>query len=162
MAHQFTLPEFAKIVGAMQPATDAAGRTGRYVTLKNAHKAYIIFHINQANAATVACSVVQATAVAGTGSKALSAGIRWWSCLDVATSDTLVRRSDGASYTTDAGLKEKVVVAEIDPAALDQANGFDCIAPVTGASNVANITESQFILAPYRYPGDSSPTATTD
>jgi hypothetical protein len=37
-------------------------------------------------------------------------------------------------------VKEKLVVIEIDPATLDQANGFDCVKVATGASNAANIT----------------------
>jgi hypothetical protein len=110
MAHKFTLPEEAKIVGGMQPATDAAGRTGAYVSLKTAHKAYIVWHLTQGNAATVQCSVNQATAVAGTGAKAITTA-RWWSNLDTSVNDTLARQSDGANYTTDAALKNKVVSA---------------------------------------------------
>ena len=162
MATKFTLPEEAKIVGCIKPAADAAGRTGRYVTLKAAHKAYIVFHIDQGNAATIALTVNQAKDVSGTSAKALSAGIRWWSALDEATTDDLVRQSDGASYTTDAAVKEKVVVAEIDPTALDLANGFDCIAGVTGASNVANLTQGTYVLTPLRYPAAVPPTARVD
>lgn len=161
MASSFTLPEAAKIVSALKPATDAAGRTGAYVSLKGAHKAYVIVHIEQANAATVQVSVNQATAVAGTSAKAITTA-RIWSNLDAATSDELVRRTDAANYTTDAALKTKVVVIEIDPASLDQANGFDCIAVVTGASNVANLTQAVYVLTPLRYPAATPPSAVVD
>jgi hypothetical protein len=118
MASAFTLPEAAKIVNLLAPAADAAGRTSAYVSLKNYHKAYIVVHMTQGNAATVLLSPLQATAVAGTGSKA-GPTCRIWANLDTATNDTLARATDAATYTTDAGVKLKIVVFEIDPSALD-------------------------------------------
>ena len=161
MASSFTLPEAAKIVNLLAPATDAAGRTSAYVSLKNYHKAYIVVHINQGNAATILLSLLQASAVAGTGSKAGPAS-RIWRNLDTATNDTLVRDTDAATYTTDAGVKLKIVVIEVDPSALDLANSFDCIGISTGASNVANITAAVAYLTPARYPGASLPSAVVD
>jgi hypothetical protein len=117
--------------------------------------------MDQGNAATVALTVNQATAVAGTGAKAITAGARIWSNLDLAANgDVFTRRTDAVSYTTDAGVKEKIVIIEIDPAALDQVNGYDCIAVLTGASNAANIT-SVIYLGVQRYPG-SSPSVVID
>ena len=75
MARAFCLPEQAQIVNLMNPATDAAGRTGSYVTLKNALKAFIIVTVQQGNAATILLSILQASAVAGTGAKAVTARI---------------------------------------------------------------------------------------
>lgn len=161
MASSFTLPEQAKIVNLLAPATDAAGRTSAYVSLKNYHKAYIVLHINQGNAATILLSLLQATAVAGTSSKA-GPTTRIWANLDTASSDTLARATDAATYTTDAGVKLKIVVIEVDPSALDSANSFDCIGVSTGASNVANITAAVAYLVPARYPGASLPSAVVD
>lgn len=157
-----SLAQIASIVSAMPPATDAAGRTGGYVTLKNAHGAYFVWNITQGNAATIALSVSQAKAVAGTTAKALSSGIRWWAALDIATTDVLVRQTDGASFTTDAGVKNKIVVAQIDVADLDLANAYTSVAPVTGASNAANITSCLAVLTPLRFAGDAPPTAIVD
>lgn len=161
MANKFTLPEEAKIVSLLTPATDAAGRTGAYVSLKNAHKAYIVCHITQGNAATIALSPKQATAVAGTSAKAVTTA-RIWADEDVATSDALVRQSDAASYTTGAGTTNKVVVFELDPSALDVAGGFDCVSISTGASNVANLTAAVAYLTPLRYPAATPPSAVVD
>jgi hypothetical protein len=158
MASNWSLAQEASLVTAMALATDAAGRTGSYVTLKNAHKAFLVFHIHQGNAATIALSVEQATAVAGTSAKALSV-VRWWACINESSSDVLVRQTDGASYTTDAGTQDKIVVAEIDPGDLEMANSFITIAPVTGASNVANLTSCIAMLTPMRYAADQPPTA---
>ena len=162
MATPFSLPQNAKIVNALSPATDAAGRTGAYVSLKNYHKAFLVCQVLQGNAATVAVALSQATAVAGTGAKATTVVMPIWSNLDVSTNDTLVERTAAISYTTDAALKTKTVVIEVDPARLDVAGGFDCVAPVTGASNVANLTSAMWILTPARYAESTPPSAVVD
>src|SRR4051812_14424659 len=137
----FHIIENGMVVPLLKPATDAAGRTSRYISLKNAARAFIVVHMDQANAATVALTPLQASAVAGTGSKVIPA-TRIWADQDEATSDLPVRQTDAANFTTSAALKQKLVVFEISPAALDVNNGFDCIAIQTGASDAANITQA--------------------
>ena len=117
--------------------------------------------ITQGNAATIALTIEQASAVAGTGSKAITTTVPIWSNLDTAASDTLVRRTDAVSYTTDAGVKNKMVIFQIDPAQLDVANGFDCITVKTGASNVANLTGARYWLQS-AYQQATPPAAITD
>lgn len=163
MARQFSLIANAKIVELLAPAADAGGRTGaKYVSLANAHKAYVIAHITQGNAATILLSVLQATSAAGGGSKAISAAAPIWSALDTATTDALVARTAGTTYTTDAGVKNKVVVFELLPeAVLDMVNSFKYIGFSTGASNAANITQAMMYLVPIRYNQATPPTAIT-
>jgi hypothetical protein len=158
MASNWSLAQEASVIPVQAPATDAAGRTGSYVTLKNAHKASLLWVIEQGNAATIALSVNQATNVSGASAKALST-VRWWACINDGSSDINVRQTDGASYTTDAGTNLKAIIAEIDPGDLDMANGFITIAPVNGASNAANYTVCVAILTPLRYAADQPPTA---
>jgi hypothetical protein len=70
--------------------------------------------------------------------------------LDTATkANVLTRATDGVTYTTDAAVKNKVVVFEIDPAMLDLVNGFGWVGLSTGASNVANITQAMCFTTPY-------------
>lgn len=159
---KFTLPQQVKIVEAIAPATDAAGRSSDIVSLKNAGKAYILIHLTQGNAATVALTPMQAQDVSGTGGKVLTNAVPIWSNLDTSLSDTLVRRSDAVNYTTDAALKNKQVLFEIDPALLDVGNGFDCLYFTTGASNVANITQAEFLLTDLRYQQSTPPSAILD
>ena len=147
-------------MGALKPATDAAGRTGTWVSLKNALKAYAVVHIDQGNAATIQISALQASAVAGTGSKAVT--VKIWSALDLATTDVLQAQADATSYTTDAAVKQKLVVFEFDPANLDVANGFNTITISTGASNVANLTQAVIYTIPDRYSGTPMPSAIVD
>lgn len=143
-----------KIIDLLQPAADAAGRTGAYVSLKNVQRAVLLCEINQGNAATVALTPTQATAVAGTGAKAISNNVPIFTDLDTATSDAYTRQTDAKNYTTDAATKRKVVAFLIEPSlALDMANGFDCFTVATGASNAANITAAQLLIE-MRYSGE--------
>lgn len=150
MPRQFSMPAKLPPVVLLAPAADAAGRTSSYRNLKNALKAYVVAHINQGNAATVALSLLQAKDVSGTGSKALNATPIWLNDAS-ATSDSLVSQTAAVGFTTDAMVADKLVVFEIEPeAALDVANGFHTIAIQTGASNAANITEAKlFVLGSY-------------
>lgn len=160
--HPFTLPQEASIVQLLNPATDAAGRTGAYVTCKHAHKAYIVVHITQGNAATIALTINQAKTVAGGSAKAITVPVRIWADLDESVTDALVEQAAAVSFTTDAGVKNKIVVFEVNPAEFDVANGFDCVTVVTGASNVANITAAQAILTPLRFGAPTPPSAVVD
>jgi hypothetical protein len=153
--HAFTLPENAKVFGALKPATDAAGRTGRYFNLASAHKAYFVFEVDQGNAATIAFDALQATSSGGGSAKAITGNRRIWTNLDEATNDTIARQTDAASFTSDAAVKEKLVIIEIDPSALDVVNGFTWVAARTGASNVGNLTSCTVYIAP-RYQGAST------
>jgi hypothetical protein len=162
MSHPFSLPQQLKLVIGATPAADAAGRTATYVSLKNAHKAFIVIQIGQGNAATVALTPFQAKNVAALSEKVLAGNMAIYANLDAAASDLLVRQTDAVNFTTDAGLKNKVIVFEIDPASLDVNNGFDCITIKTGASNAANITSVLYVLGPHRYPQASLASAILD
>lgn len=151
MASGFSLSEGAQQVTLLPPAADAAGRASTSaVSLKHGHKAFVIFLINQGNAATVAVNPSQCTSVAKAGAKAIPA-VPVWANLDEATTSALVRQTDAATYTTDAAVKQKRVIFEIDPSKLDVAGGFDCIMATTGASNAANITAAEVIIFPTRH-----------
>lgn len=155
------IPQFLKPVEALAPAADAAGRTGDYISLKNVHCVFVVVHITQGNAATVALTLEQATDVSGTGSKAITVTVPIWANQDTATSDTNTRQTDAVSFTTSAAVKNKLIVFKVDPEFLDQANSFDCLTVKTGASNAANITQAMYYVS-QRYAADPAPTSITD
>ena len=113
------IPESVKPVRCLEPQTMAATATGDYVSLKNVDMAFIVAHLTQGNAATQRLSPYQATNVAAASEKVLSNVVPIWSNLDCAAADLLVKRTAAVSYTTDAGVKHKIVVFQIDPATLD-------------------------------------------
>lgn len=155
-----TLLQTHNVVTLLAPAADAAGRTSSvYVSLKHALKAWVVVHITQGNAATILLSLLQATAVAGTGSKAGPA-VSLWANQDTAT-DAFTKATDAATFTTSAAVKNKIVVFEIDPSQLDRANDFDCIGLSTGASNAANIT-SAMVIVKTGYAQATPPSVLTD
>lgn len=100
-----------------------------YVSLKNHRRCQIIIVI--ADGTTVTGSTItlkQATAVAGTGEKAL-AFTRMLANVDYATSkvmtETAVASNTFTTQTTNS--KDSVYVIDVDVDTLDVANGFDCI-----------------------------------
>lgn len=157
MANPFSMPYQIPPVSLLPAAADAAGRTGGYRSLRNALKAYLVAEVNQGNAATVQFTPLQAKDSSGTGSKAIAA-VPIWLNDDTSSSDALVVQAAAANFTTDATIKDKIVIFEIEPeAALDLANGFNHIALQTGASNSANVTSSKlYILQAIQ--GASAPT----
>lgn len=159
MAMAFTMPETFSIVQGGEPATDAAGRTGDYVSLKHCHKMWCIWHITQGAANTVACSFSEATTVAGAGAQATTTTNGVWSNLTCGTTGVMTRRADAANYTTDAAVLHKIVCMQFDPSQFTAT--YDCIAGVTGASNVGNITSFVYYLWA-RYQQDAMPNPIVD
>lgn len=143
----FSLAEDTKVVMALKPQTNAGALTGAYVSLKNYAVAHVLVEVDQANAATLAITIEQASAVAGTGSKVITAVVPVYANQDCATNDTLVRQTDAVSFTTSAALKTKHVLFRLDPTQFDIANGFDCFCVKIGASNVANTVSATYILS---------------
>lgn len=145
MARQLSMPYQFPPIHTLKPATDAAGRTGIWSSLANCEKAWMIVYVDQANAATILLSLLQATSKTGTGSKATNS-VPIWANQDCVTSDALVAQTAGATFTTSAATKAKMVIFEITPdVALDVTNGFNHVTVSTGASDVANITSALLV-----------------
>jgi hypothetical protein len=144
------MPEHVHVVDVLSPAADAAGRNSDAVSLKNYHAAIVEVSITQGNAATVALTLEQCTAVDGTGAKAITVAVPIFVSQDVAAAsgDVLARQANAVSFTTSGALARKTVRFVVDPATLDVAGNFDCLRVVTGASNAANITAARILLMP--------------
>lgn len=160
MSNRLTQENVLRYV-ALKPATDAAGRTSLYFSLKHAKRARFIVSIVQGHATPPALSLEQATNVSGAGTKGCDTNHQIWASNDISVTKDPVRQTDAAGFTPDAALKDKLVIIEIDPMELDVAGRFDCIALTTGASNVANLT-SAILEIETKYPQASPLTATAD
>ena len=153
------LIEKTKVVEAITPQAGGA-ITGDYISLKNAAHVTVLVHIKQATADQVAITIEQATAVAGTGSKAIAKTVPIYLVADTATSDAWVRQTDAVAYTTSTAAKSKLVAFEINAEDLDVAGGFDCLTVKTAASHATNLTSAIYVLSDLRY--GSEKTAITD
>lgn len=151
-----------KLVSVLAIAADAAGRAGRAVNLRNATVATVLAKITQGNAAPVTLTLQQAQDVSGTGAKALTNPCPIWANLDTDASDTMVRQTDGITFTTDGAVKNKHIAIHVDPAYFDVANGFKTLIVSTGASNAGNLTSVDVLLEGHRYQSDPLPTALTN
>lgn len=133
----------------LAPQADAA-LTSDYLSLRNAKRdVYIKVVMAQGNAAQCTITLGQASAVDGTGAKALSGNAFIWSNEDLATSDLLTRQTDAKSFEFSVTLKNKVVWFQLDLSqCLDKENDFDCIYLTSGGSNSANILSAELFVEP--------------
>ena len=171
MARNYRLWENAQIVSLLKPAADAAGRISAYVSVRNGHKCFILCYVTQGNAAPITFTPLQAQDALGTNSKAIAAApIAVNLDTDTIPSDILTMIAAASSYTTDAGVKTKLVMFEIDPIESMDLNSltlnaagiqqpFDHLAIQTSASNAANITSALLLMTPLRYAQQVNPIA---
>jgi len=110
--------------------------TGDWISLKNARRAVVVFTSGVGTAGDdPTVTLLQATDVAGTGSKALNINTAHVHKKQAATSQAAVTAFADASAGvtnnawTDADAAEQslTLVIEVNPSDLDVANGFDCI-----------------------------------
>lgn len=158
-----SLPEnFKPVAATAGPVTSNGGVTGDYVSLKNAHMAWILVTFDQAVGHATLVTPKQASAVAGTGVKALTTAVPIWANEDVAASDTLVAQTAALNYTVTNDIKVKQVLFQIDPAGLDLANDFDCIGlAIADSSQATNFVDATYFLQT-RYAQATPPAAITD
>lgn len=149
-----TLVEKYKVVQAVEPKTTNTAITGTYVSIKNVINATVVVNLTQAVGHATEISLYQAKDVSGTDAKLLTNNVPVWANEDVSLGDSLVRKSDGVSYTVEDTAKNKQVVFHIDPARLDVNDGFNCLNVRIGASTQAtNFVCAEFILDS-KYAGD--------
>jgi hypothetical protein len=161
MASQMSMPYQFRPINLIPPQAGGSSITSaNYVNMENALKAWIVVTVNQGNAATVALTPLQATALAGTGSKAIGgadSSVPIWLADATASSDLLVVQTAALNFTTDATLANKIIIFEITPeAALDLVNGFNHIGIEIGGSNAANIVSAEIFMW-QSYQGASAP-----
>lgn len=149
-----------KIVDATAgPVTTNGGVTSDYVSVKNAVKAWVLVQLTQAVGHATAVTLQRATAVDGTGVTTLGSNVAIWLNEDTAASDTLVRQTDAKVCTVTNNIKKKMIVFEIDVAALGD---YDVINFTVGDSSQAtNFVSGVFILQE-RFAQATPPAAITD
>ncbi len=156
------LVDSAKLVTGLDPVVPSSS-TPDYVSLKHYQHFTAVILVKNATLVTgSAITLKQATAVAGTGEKALSFSTVWANT-DTGASDTLVETAvTSDTFTTNAtDSKNLMYVIEVDAAELDTSNGFDCIRVGTGNATAATVTVL-YVLSGARYAQATPPAAITD
>lgn len=161
MARQFSLPVNTKIVQMFAPKTTNASLTSQVITLKNAHRAWVVFEFTQAVGHATTPTLKQATSIAAGTNKA-GPTVDVWSNEDTAATDTLVKQTAGASYAVTNDVKNKEVVFEIDPSRLDVANGYDCVYFTIATSSQATNFVSATAYIQHAYQQATPPSAILD
>lgn len=157
-----TLVEKYKVVQALEPKTTNTAITGAYVSLKNVIRGAVVVNLTQAVGHATVISLHQAKDVSGTDAKPLANTVPVWANEDVSLGDSLIRKTDGVSYTVSDTAKNKQVVFHIDPARLDMNEGFTCLNVRIGESTqVTNFASAEFILDS-KYAGDVPSSVVTD
>lgn len=146
-------------LAAVVPSTS----TPDYVSLKGFKRCQIQVWVKNATTVTgSAITVKQATAVAGTGEKAVSFTTAYRN-IDLAAADTLTAFTVSSdTFTTDStNSKNLLYVIEIKDTDLDINGGFDCIRAGTGDATAATV-HVVYNLYPMKYGYPSSISAITD
>jgi hypothetical protein len=150
--------EQAQIVPAFVPVNLAtAANPGDWVSMKGFARCTIIFVAGAGTApddATI--TVSQATAVAGTGSKALTftrIDVKQGADLAAIGDFTTVTQAAATSYTSDTSAEtQNLWVIDIRAEELDENNGFDCVqASIGDVGTAAKIGTVLYILWGSRY-----------
>ena len=157
-----TLPECFKVVTGTTPVTTNGAVATDYVSCKDANMLYAVCHMTQAVGHATVLAPYQATDVSGTGAKVLGTAVPIWANEATGTNDTLVAQTAAVNYSVTADIANKMVIFQIDPASLDQANSFDCIKITASDSSQATNLISVVFYVDTAYKQATPPTAITD
>lgn len=165
MATSMTLPQTFKIVdGSAGPVTSNGGVTCDYISMKHAHKVWIVVNAHQAVGHATTIQPRWATAVAGTSVANITNSVNWWLNADVSSTDTLAAQTAGTLGTFNVAATNQLMVIEIDPAAIIATAGdtFDCLGCVVADSSQATDFVQVTYIVDHRYPQTTPPTVITD
>lgn len=141
------IPEKHHVVTAAGAVTTNGGVTGDYISMKNVIRAFIVVTLKQAVGHATGIDPVQATAVDGTGAKALAKTVPIWANEDVSAASLLTRQTDAVTYNVAATAKTKKIIFQVDADKLDIANGFDVLGvTVDDSSQATNFVNIEYVL----------------
>ena len=153
------------VIGCAPAALTSTAGDGDYVSMKGYSKLTILLAVLNGTTVTGgAVTLKQATAVAGTGEKALSFS-KMYAVIDAAAGDTLTETAVVSdTFTTDTtNSKQLLYVIEVDADDLDQANGFDCVrVDVASMANAVGCVMYLLWGARYAKPAGGMPSAIVD
>ena len=150
------------VIGTSALDINGAGAAGDYASFKNYDRALVIVNVG-AIGGNAALTLKQASAVAGTGEKALGFTKIWVSDADGDTFTETAVTSD--SYTLlGTGGDNKTYLIEVLAEDLDMDNGFDCFRTNIADPSAATVVGVNYVMYNARFTagGAGGPTAITD
>lgn len=149
-----------KFIAAASPKNyTGAAMADAYVSLKNYQRLTIIIHTGAWAGGTAAVTLKQATAVAGTGAKALGFTKQY---NDTAVPGTLVETAVAAN-TFNLDTADSQYIIQVDTDSLDVAGGFDCVtAAIASPGANADLYSVEYVLSGARYQQSTPPSALVD
>jgi hypothetical protein len=167
--------ELPQIVPAFAPVNLAtAANPGDWISLKNYKSVWIFFHSGVGTAGEdPVLTLLQASAVAGTGSKALPINttriFKKQAATNLASTGQWVSAAANVTANawtdTDAAEQEVIVAIGVDADELDVDNGFDCVSiSVADVGTNAQLGTAYYVLGEPRYQTQASalPSAIAD
>lgn len=142
------IPEGLFPVSGTRPVTTNGGVTADYVSLKNAVMCWAVVHLAQTVGHATAITVEKATAVAATGTTAITNAVPIWYGNVTTSTNALARQTDAVSYTLGGAVTGDVyIIFQIDPASLGST--YDCITVKSADSSQAtNFIEVTYWMQP--------------
>ena len=163
MERNANVHEQCKTVLAIPPGAD--GGAGDYVSLANYDRCAVILTVDNGTTVTAgAVTLKQATAVAGTGEKALAFS-RMRANVDTGASDALVETAvTSNTFNTDGtNDKNQLYVIDVKATDLDIESGFDCMRVDVAAAINNAVVGAVYVLWPARHrTGGQGPSAIVD
>lgn len=149
-----TLADSLDIVPAFTAAVPSSA-SPKYISLKNVDFLEIVIRVTNATTVTgSAITINQATAVAGTGAKALSF-VDYYQNIDTDASSVNTRQvaASNTFTTNNTNSKNLLYRIPIRPSMLDVNNGYDCIQ--VGLGNATAATVSVWYNVVQKYTGNA-------
>jgi len=161
MSTNVRLIESLKPIWANEPKNyTGAGTTDKYVSMKLYGRLMILIQTGAWAGGTAAVTLKQATAVAGTGTKALAFTSMW---VNTAGAPDTFTKTAVASNTFNLDTANLLYVIEVVDSDLDVANAFDCVAvSVASPGSNADFYGIVYLGAQARYPQALLPTMASD
>lgn len=155
------LVENFHVVQAMAPTTQgtASEMTADYIRMDQAHRVYTIIEITAATT-DVTFTPHVASAVAGTGSSAISGGAKFWVNTGCTTLDRFTASTASTAYTLSDNANKAQIVIEYDPTASDSTNDCFTVKASSAGSASAGTLSMTYLIEP-RYAGYQQIIATT-
>jgi hypothetical protein len=168
MTGNLRLTDFMQICSGIKPIDfNAAAQAGDWVSMKNYQRMAVVFFGRAGSAGTdLTLTLEQATAVAGTGAKALNfteVFKKEGADLLAIGEFTKVTQAAGNTFTfaNNEGL-DQIYVIDMKAEDLDIANDFDCVRVSCNAGNAAKIVSALYMLWEPRYGKEVLPSAIID